>query len=127
MSMNGRVLIIEDDPVVIQSTSLVLQTVGCTVESALGGQEGLTRAEELQPDLILLDIMMPDLDGWQVLQQLKANEATRDVPVVIFTAYEVARGREGLLERGAIGLVQKPFEPEELIDIVRRNVPQADG
>jgi CheY-like chemotaxis protein len=124
--MNGKVLIIEDDPVVIQSTSLVLQTVGCKVESALGGQEGLTRAADLKPDLILLDIMMPDLDGWQVLQQLKGSEETRDVPVVIFTAYEVARGREGLLERGAIGLVQKPFEPEELIDIVRRNIPDAD-
>jgi len=123
--MNGTVLIIEDDPVVIQSTSLVLQTVGCTVESALGGQEGLARAAELKPDLILLDIMMPDLDGWQVLQRLKGSEETQEVPVVIFTAYEVARGREGLLERGAIGLVQKPFEPEELIDIVRRNIPDA--
>jgi CheY-like chemotaxis protein len=124
--MNGTVLIIEDDPVVIQSTSMVLQTVGCTVETALGGKEGLVQAASVQPDLILLDIMMPDLDGWQVLQRLKADEATREIPVVIFTAYEVSRGREGLLERGAIGLVQKPFEPEELIDIVRRNVVQ-DG
>jgi CheY-like chemotaxis protein len=125
-SMNGRVLIIEDDPVVIQSTSMVLQTVGCHVEAALGGQEGLTKAREVSPDLILLDIMMPDLDGWQVLQKLKSEDETREIPVVIFTAYEVARGREGILERGAIGLVQKPFEPEELIDIVRRNIPQSD-
>jgi CheY-like chemotaxis protein len=106
---------------------MVLQTVGCHVDTALGGQAGLEKAASLSPDLILLDIMMPDLDGWQVLQRLKSGEATRDIPVVIFTAYEVSRGREGLLERGAVGLVQKPFEPEELIDIVRRNVAQADG
>ena len=125
--MNGRVLIIEDDPVVIQSTSMVLETVGCEVCSGLGGEEGLARAVEERPDLILLDIMMPDLDGWQVLQKLKSSEETRDIPVVIFTAYEVSRGREGLVERGAVGLVQKPFEPEELIDIVRRNIPQEDS
>ena len=124
--MNGKILIIEDDPVIIKATSVVLEGVGCQVCSGLGGEEGLLRAAEEQPDLILLDIMMPDLDGWQVLQQLKAAEETRDIPVVIFTAFEVTRGPEGLVERGAVGLVQKPFEPEELIDIVRRNIPQHD-
>ncbi len=124
--MNGKVLIIEDDPVIIKATSVVLEGVGCHVCSGLGGEEGLLRAAEERPDLILLDIMMPDLDGWTVLQRLKAHEETRQIPVVIFTAYEVARGKEGLIERGAVGLVSKPFEPDDLIGIVRRNIPQHD-
>ncbi len=125
--MNGKVLIIEDDPVIIKATSVVLEGVGCEVCSGLGGEEGLVRAAEEQPDLILLDIMMPDLDGWTVLQRLKGLEETRQIPVVIFTAYEVARGKEGLIERGAVGLVSKPFEPDDLIGIVRRNIPQHDA
>ncbi len=125
--MNGKVLIIEDDPVIIKATSVVLEGVGCDVCSGLGGEEGLVRAAEEQPDLILLDIMMPDLDGWTVLQRLKGLEETRQIPVVIFTAYEVARGKEGLIERGAVGLVSKPFEPDDLIGIVRRNIPQHDA
>ncbi len=123
--MTAKVLIIEDDVVVVRSTTLVLETVGCDVHAGIGGAEGLEKAAALRPDLILLDIMMPDMDGWQVLMRLKSDEATRDIPVVIFTAYEVTRGGEGVIQRGAVGLVQKPFEPEELIDIVRRNVAGA--
>jgi len=124
--MNGKVLIIEDDPVIIKATSVVLEGVGCEVCSGLGGEEGLLRAAEERPDLILLDIMMPDLDGWTGLKRLKGQEETKGIPVVIFTAYEVARGKEGLIERGAVGLVSKPFEPDDLIGIVRRNIPQHD-
>jgi len=123
--MTAKVLIIEDDVVVVKSTTLVLDTIGCEVHAGIGGEEGLQKAKALRPDLILLDIMMPDMDGWQVLMRLKGDPDTRNIPVVIFTAYEISRGGEGVIQRGAVGLVQKPFEPEELLDIVRRNVAGA--
>ena len=92
--MQRRVLIIEDEKLIILSTQMVLEASGFRVDSAMDGEEGIKKARESAPDLILLDIMMPGIDGWETLTRLKQDPQTADVPVVIFTAREHSRGHQ---------------------------------
>jgi len=119
--MAAKILIIEDDKIMMSSTAMVLvETGGCDVVTAMGGAEGLEAARRESPDLILLDIMMPEMDGWEVLKHLKSDPITAPIPVLIFTAYELDPGKRDTVRDETSGLVRKPFEPEELVDIVRR-------
>ena len=122
--MERTILIIEDEKLIIVSTQMVLEAVGYRVESAMNGEEGIAKADEISPDLILLDIMMPGIDGWETLTRLKRNPATVDTPVIIFTAREHARGHQKSSEMGAAGYFRKPFEPDELIELVEKHVGQ---
>ncbi|MGC6489133.1 MAG: response regulator [Planctomycetota bacterium] len=119
--MQRRVLIIEDEKLIILSTQMVLEASGFLVESAMNGEEGIVRARECDPDLILLDIMMPGIDGWETLTRLKQDPQTADVPVVIFTAREHARGHQRSAEMGAADYFRKPFEPDELVELVEKH------
>lgn len=125
--MERTILIIEDEKLIIVSTQMVLEAVGYRVESAMNGEEGISKAKELQPDLILLDIMMPGIDGWETLTRLKRDVATASTPVIIFTAREHARGHQKSSEMGAAGYFRKPFEPDELIELVERHIGQSAG
>ena len=119
--MAAKILIIEDDKIMMSSTAMVLvETGGCDVVTAMGGAEGLEAARRESPDLILLDIMMPEMDGWEVLKHLKSDPITAPIPVLIFTAYELDPSKRDTVRDETKGLVRKPFEPEELVDIVRR-------
>ncbi len=122
--MDRTVLIIEDEKLIIVSTQMVLESVGFQVESATDGEEGIKKAKEVKPDLILLDIMMPGIDGWETLKRLKRDPDTQGIPVVIFTAREHARGHQKSAEMGAAGYFRKPFEPDELIELVEKHVGQ---
>ncbi len=122
--MERTVLIIEDEKLIIVSTQMVLESVGYRVESAMNGEEGISKASDLEPSLILLDIMMPGIDGWETLTRLKRDEATSQIPVIIFTAREHARGHQKSSEMGAAGYFRKPFEPDELIELVEKHVGQ---
>lgn len=124
--MSAKVLIIEDDKMMLNSTAMVLvETGGCDVLTANGGREGIETARREQPELILLDIMMPEMDGWEVLRELKADPLTARIPVLIFTAYEVDAAQKATLRDDANGIVRKPFEPSELVDIVHRTAGQS--
>ena len=122
--MERKVLIIEDEKLIIVSTQMVLEASGFQVESAVNGGEGITCAKTLRPDLILLDIMMPGIDGWETLTRLKRDPETSDIPVIIFTAREHARGHQKSAEMGAADYFRKPFEPDELIELVERHISQ---
>ena len=89
-----------------------------TVVTAASGEEAIARARDENPGLILLDIMMPGIDGWETLSRLKEDSRTKAIPVIIFTAREHSRGRQLARELGAADYFQKPFEPDELIAIV---------
>ncbi|MAE76762.1 MAG: two-component system response regulator [Planctomycetes bacterium] len=123
--MERTILIIEDEKLIIVSTQMVLEAVGYRVESAMNGEEGIQKAKDLNPDLILLDIMMPGIDGWETLTRLKRDQGTAGTPVIIFTAREHARGHQKSNEMGAAGYFRKPFEPDELIDLVEKHVGQS--
>jgi DNA-binding response OmpR family regulator len=125
--MQRTVLIIEDEKLIIVSTQMVLEAAGFRVESATNGEDGITKAKAQSPDLILLDIMMPGIDGWETLTRLKRDQATAGIPVVIFTAREHSRGHQKSTEMGAADYFRKPFEPDELIELVEKHVAQKTG
>lgn len=123
--MEHTVLIIEDEKLIIVSTQMVLEAAGFQVQSAMNGEEGISKARQAKPDLILLDIMMPGIDGWETLTRLKRDPETSGIPVVIFTAREHARGHQKSTEMGAADYFRKPFEPDELIELVEKHIAQA--
>ena len=94
------------------------------MESAVNGEEGITKAKSHRPALILLDIMMPGIDGWETLTRLKRDPETSDIPVIIFTAREHVRGHQKSAEMGAADYFRKPFEPDELIELVEKHCAQ---
>ncbi len=122
--MERTILIIEDEKLIIVSTQMVLEAAGFRVESAMNGEEGIAKARELSPSLILLDIMMPGIDGWETLTRLKRDPETADISVIIFTAREHSRGHQKSAEMGAADYFRKPFEPDELIELVEKHVSQ---
>lgn len=110
-----KVLIIEDDHDIRQLTQFSLEMVaGWEVCAAPSGKEGLVLAETEQLDAILLDVMMPDMDGPAVFERLQANERTRDIPTIFLTAKVQAAERRRLSDLGAVAVIAKPFDPMTL-------------
>lgn len=115
------VIYIEDDPEMIDLVTLIVSRRGYQVKGAHGGREGLDLVQQEPPDLILLDLMMPDMDGWDVYHQLKAYEPTRDIPVIIITAKSQEIDRVlGLHIAKVDDYISKPFRPQELLDSMDR-------
>jgi len=116
-----QVVCVEDEPEMIDLIKLILSRQGFEVTGANGGEEGLVAIRETQPDLILLDLMMPDMDGWEVYQKLKADEATREIPVIVVTAKAQSIDKVlGLQVAKVDDYLAKPFSPQELLDSVRQ-------
>jgi DNA-binding response OmpR family regulator len=123
--MNGaqgdstRVLVVDDEAPIRLLCRVNLEAEGMEVTEAVDGPGGLESARTAPPDVILLDVMMPGLDGWQVAEALLADERTRAVPIVFLTARAEMRDRARGLEAGGIDYVTKPFIPIELAPLVR--------
>ena len=110
--MSHRVLIIDDEEDIRQVAALSLETVaGWDVLMANSGANGIARAEEEQPDAILLDVMMPGMDGPTTFQQLQKNPATASIPVVLLTAKVQAADKKRFSDLGVAGVLFKPFDP----------------
>ncbi len=119
--MGTRILCIEDEPEMIELIRLILKRAGYEVLGASSGPEGLALLQKERVDLILLDLMMPEMDGWEVYQRLKANEQTRDIPVIIVTAKAQRIDRVlGLYIVGADDYIIKPFSPKALLQSVEQ-------
>jgi len=116
-----RIVYIEDDVEMIDLVSLILSRRGFEVKGAHGGRHGLDMVAKENPDLVLLDLMMPDLDGWDVYQQIKADENTRHIPVIVITAKAQPIDRVlGLHIVKVDDYISKPFHPQELLDSIER-------
>ena len=116
-----RVLCIEDHPEMIELIRLILGRQGFDVDGAEGGRVGLQAMQENPPDLVLLDLMMPDMDGWEVYRQIKANDQLRDIPVIAVTAKAQGIDRVlGLHIAGMDDFITKPFGPKDLVASVER-------
>jgi two-component system, OmpR family, alkaline phosphatase synthesis response regulator PhoP len=113
------VLVIDDEAAIRLLCRVNLEAEGLTVYEAGDGHAGVERARQERPDVILLDVMMPGLDGWQVAEELVSDERTRDIPIVFLTARADFRDRERGLEAGGIAYLTKPFNPVELAPLVR--------
>jgi len=114
-----KILVIDDEPHLVEVIASRLRANQYEVFTAVLGLEGLEKARNEKPDLILLDILMPDADGYQVLRQLKEDMKTKEIPVVMLTAHESDSDRATGFAAGAIQYLTKPFGPLELIDTIR--------
>ena len=122
---NKKVLIVDDEMLLGKSTQLILKVNGFEVELTNEGQAGLDAAEKHQPHLILLDVMMPGMDGISVLEKLKKNDKTKDIPVVIFTAKEITDDLKAQLEAAA-DFIGKPFEADDLISTLKKHIYRSE-
>jgi DNA-binding response OmpR family regulator len=113
--MKKKVLVVDDEDDIRHFLELVLRDRGYEVFVASGGEEGLARAQEIRPDLILLDIMMPVLDGWEVLRRLKGQAETASLPVAVLSARTEAKDRARGIREGAVDYIGKPFTLQELL------------
>jgi CheY-like chemotaxis protein len=115
--MSRVVLIVDDDAHIREVAQVTLEAIaGWTVVTAASGQEGIARALAEQPDAILLDVMMPEMDGPTTVGKLKEGEVTRDIPVVLLTAKVQAEDKRGFMDLGIEGIISKPFDPMTLAD-----------
>ncbi len=116
------ILAIDDDPEMVGLISMVLETEGFKVFTANGVFDGMKVIASADPDLVLLDIMMPGVNGWQFCEALRENESTADIPVIFVTALGGAKDREAAGRAGAAGYVTKPFANDVLVAEVRRHL-----
>jgi CheY-like chemotaxis protein len=119
-----RVIYVDDESDIREVASMALELdPAFVVKTCSGGQEALDMARSWNPDLILLDVMMPGMDGPMTLAALRAETITKDIPVVFITARTQARDVERFLELGAAGVIAKPFDPMALAEDVRKYLP----
>lgn len=120
MSFMQKILFIEDEPTLQKTVGQVLEQEGYEVKSALNGEIGLEAAKRDQPDLILLDLILPKLDGFKVLEELKADESTKNIPVIVLTNLESGADVERALDLGATTyLVKASYELEEVVQKIK--------
>lgn len=115
-----KILVNEDEESLLKLQSILLTIRGYTVEGAMDGQAALEAVETMNPDLILLDIMLPKIDGLEVCRQVKANEATRHIPVVMLTAKKYPADRVMGEQAGADAYRTKPYKSEMVIETIQR-------
>ena len=116
----SRILVAEDEPYILRMLEFKLNSLGHEVIRAVDGGEALELAARESPDLVLLDVMMPVLDGYQVLRKLKSDDKTKDIPVIMLTAKGQEKDIVTGIEAGAVDYVTKPFSFVELIARVNR-------
>ena len=116
----SSVLIIDDDELLIMLLEHKLGQRGLSVQSANDGQDGLLAAIESKPDLVVLDVMMPTMDGFEVLRRMKEHANTREIPVIMLSAKRLEHDVVNGLNLGAADYLVKPFMPEELLLKIQR-------
>jgi DNA-binding response OmpR family regulator len=113
-------MVVDDDSEIVDLTRIVLESGGYEVIPTHSGEEALQKVASTQPDLILLDISMPGIDGWEILKMLKVDEETRRIPVAMFSIKLEVRDKVLGLKEGAVDYITKPFSCDELLDRVGR-------
>ncbi|MFQ5830532.1 MAG: response regulator [Candidatus Methylomirabilia bacterium] len=121
--MSKRILVIEDQEDNRRIMRDLLTSVGYEVVEAVTGEEGVASAERQPPDLILMDIQLPGLDGYEATRRIKANPALRPIPVIAVTSYALSGDDVKAREAGCDGYVSKPYSPRELLAKIREYLP----
>ncbi|OGO17570.1 MAG: two-component system response regulator [Chloroflexi bacterium RBG_16_50_11] len=114
-----RILVVDDEPNVVRTLTFVLKKEGYDVSSAMNGEEALTKARELKPSLMFLDVMMPKKNGYEVCQELKSDSAMSDIHIVMLSAKGQETDREKALNVGANEFMTKPFSPIGVVGRVK--------
>ncbi|MEA2858330.1 MAG: two-component system, cell cycle response regulator DivK [Methylobacteriaceae bacterium] len=127
MSKSKRILIVEDTEDNRQIMRDLLGGVGFDLVEAHDGEAGVIAASQHKPDLILMDFQLPVLDGYEATRRIKANPATRDIPVIAVTSYALSGDEAKAMEVGCSGYIAKPFSPRKLLAKVREFLPEVSG
>ena len=117
-SPRGRILVVDDEPDLVRVLEFGLKASGYTVEVASDGQEGLKKAREIKPDVILLDLMLPKLDGYKVCRLLKFDDRFKHIPIIILSARTQEGDQTLALEMGANRFVTKPYDFAEILGYI---------
>lgn len=125
--MSAKILLIEDNPQNRYLATFLLQQRGHEIVEAETGRRGLELAAQVQPDLILLDIQLPVMDGHAVAEALKSDPALRGIPIIAVTSYAMVGDRERCLAAGAEGYIEKPINPESFVDEVESFLKGSGG
>ncbi len=120
MDRKKKILIVDDERDIIKVLMIRLQSNGYGVLGALGGAQGIFMANKEIPDLIILDIRMPDVDGFSVVEKLKQSDRTSRIPIIFLTGSPERDADERAMGLGARFYIKKPYDPEELLDAVER-------
>ena len=122
--MPHTVLVVDDDPLTQRVLQHYLERAGYRMLSANNGREAIKIARSALPQLIILDVMMPDMDGWTVLAQVQNTERTKAIPVIMLSGNADLMAKEESLRSGATLLLVKPISPEQLLTVIKRLLPQ---
>ena len=117
--MSARVLVVDDEPPIRDLCRVSLELRGYEVHEAIDGEDALVRLRDLRPDVVLLDVMMPKLDGWATLAAMSDDAELCGVPVVMMTAMSDDSDRQRARDAGVASFVAKPFDPQELVDAIQ--------
>jgi DNA-binding response OmpR family regulator len=123
----ARILIVDDDPVIVRLLQINFRLEGYEVDTASRGEEALQRVRDHLPDVVILDVMMPGIDGWEVCRKLKENPAVKHVPVIFLSARAQDEDRQRGYALGVDEYVTKPFDPAHLVEIVRSALARSKG
>jgi two-component system cell cycle response regulator DivK len=121
--MKGKVLVIEDNEQNLYLVRFILERSGYEVFAAPDGKAGIEMAALLKPDLILLDIQLPVMDGYAVARHLRQNPELADTPIVAVTSYAMSGDREKVMEAGCNGYIEKPINPDTFVAKVEKHLP----
>ena len=125
-AVNGRprtILIVDDDARIREFVRVNLEMEGYAVREAANAEEGLAALDEESPDLILLDVMMPQMDGWEMLKRVQERHGVGSIPVIMFSGKLDEQDLKGAGSRGAQGFIGKPFNPQQLIESTKQLLP----
>jgi len=122
--MSAKILIIEDNEQNLYLMQFLLENRGFEVFLARSGVEGLAMTGHLQPDIILLDIQLPEMDGYAIARELRKIENLKSTPIVAVTSYAMVGDREKAMEAGATDYIEKPINPETFVDQISIHLPQ---
>lgn len=117
--MKSTILIVDDETYILNILDFSLDSEGFEVVTAADGEQALFRTDELHPDLIILDVMMPKLDGFEVCRAIKAKQETKDIPVILLSAKDSEKDKRKGKEAGCDRYMTKPFSPLRLIETVQ--------
>jgi len=123
----GRILVVDDEIYIVHILDFSLGMEGYEVVTALDGEEGLQKAIEFKPDLIVLDIMMPKMDGYETCKALKADQQTKHIPVILLSAKGRNVDMQTGYDVGADEYITKPFSPRKLVDRINAMLGQTDA
>ena len=119
MAFSGNILVADDEKVNVDFFQVMLSKLGFVVETACSGEEVFVKLKDFMPDLIILDLLMPNMSGFEVARRLKAENRTREIPIVVLTAVSDIRDKVDMLELGIEDYIMKPFNFIEILARIR--------